>query len=487
MSPSDKPLPFRLPPNYQGPKRSLVLAGGGMRLAYQAGVLKALEEKNLCFHHADGTSGGIFNLALLLSGLTTDQICHNWRTVRIKDFVSYLPFQKYLNPFKLAAFGDADGILQKVFPHLGVNINRINAEQEMAGTFNVCNYSFKTNEAVPHTRVTLPHLIAGVSLPLFMPAVKIANDWYIDAVWIKDANLMEAIKRGAEEIWLIWAIGNQHEYKSGSFNQYVHMIEMSANGALFAEFDYLNELNARIQKGDSPYGQRQPIRVHVIKPEYPLPLDTDLYLNKINTTTLIDLGYADAQDYLHHLSPEVNVPSPLTTKMKSPSLAFSLRMKLTGTLFDQPAHLYVSLALPDIYAFMQHQEPYQLAGHITLGVSTRAYCGYQSRIQAETNTPNPEKAILLFSIKFKIENKIYLLQGQINRVGAGHLRSGWQVPIQLFAGENTSGDLVTDTKFHLSTSDLNYFRKSLNFYHTRNWFAKRRARRDLRQYFFNPN
>ena len=51
------------------PRRSLLLAGGGIRVAYQAGVLVALEEAGLRFHHADGTSGGTFNLAMLLSGV----------------------------------------------------------------------------------------------------------------------------------------------------------------------------------------------------------------------------------------------------------------------------------------------------------------------------------------------------------------------------------------------------------------------------------
>ena len=52
------------------PRRSLVLAGGGMRVAYQAGVIRALAEAGVAFEHADGTSGGIINLAMLLSGRT---------------------------------------------------------------------------------------------------------------------------------------------------------------------------------------------------------------------------------------------------------------------------------------------------------------------------------------------------------------------------------------------------------------------------------
>ena len=43
----------------ESPRRSLILAGGGMRVAYQAGVIRALGEAGLVFAHGDGTSGGI--------------------------------------------------------------------------------------------------------------------------------------------------------------------------------------------------------------------------------------------------------------------------------------------------------------------------------------------------------------------------------------------------------------------------------------------
>lgn len=50
--------------------RSLVFAGGGMRVAWQAGVVRAVQEEGLEFDHIDGTSGGILSTAMLLSGLT---------------------------------------------------------------------------------------------------------------------------------------------------------------------------------------------------------------------------------------------------------------------------------------------------------------------------------------------------------------------------------------------------------------------------------
>ena len=61
-------------------KRSLILAGGGMKVAFQAGVLQVwLDEANLTFDHADGASGGVFNLALYCQGMSGTEIAEIWR------------------------------------------------------------------------------------------------------------------------------------------------------------------------------------------------------------------------------------------------------------------------------------------------------------------------------------------------------------------------------------------------------------------------
>jgi len=46
----------------------------------------------------------------------------------------------------------------------------------------------------------LHRLVAGSSMPIFMPAVQKNGARYADPEWIKDANLGEAVSRGAEEI-----------------------------------------------------------------------------------------------------------------------------------------------------------------------------------------------------------------------------------------------------------------------------------------------
>jgi len=336
-------------------KRSLILAGGGMRLAYQAGVLIALEEEGHTFSHIDGTSGGIFNAAMLASGLSANEIAEKWRHIKIKHFMSLRPLGSYIKPLNMTGFGDADGIRDHIFPGLGIDIAKINANNSADFTFNVCNFSDKTVEAVPHTEVTTEHLLAGVSLPMVMPGLEIKGKWYSDAVWIKDANLMEAVRRGAEELWLVWAIGNTKTYLPGALNQYVHMIEMSANGALLEEYERIKLINERIAEGNPDYNQKGPVRFFVIKPTFPLPLDPDLYFGKIDARSLINMGYAHAKNALKSMAADAISMDKAATKMADPGTRLNLRAEFSGHLntgnSKVPARFYVYFVLSHQYRF----------------------------------------------------------------------------------------------------------------------------------------
>lgn len=306
-------------------KRSLVLAGGGMRVAYQAGVLMALEESGLQFSHVDGTSGGIFNTSMLASGLKPKTMAERWRTLKLKYFASARSAKNYLHLFKMQGYADADNIRKKVFPHLGIDLKTMHNNEEINATFNVCNFKTKSVEVNPHTSVLEDHLIAGVSLPLFMPAIKIGTDWYTDAVWIKDANLIESVNQGSRELWLVWAIGNSPNYLKGAFHQYVHMIEMSANGGLLEEFRYINALNEQ----DTP---QERIKLFVIKSQIPLPLDPDFFFNKINARELVNMGYAQAKSYLQNHKQEGEALDENATISEEPDFLLTFRSEYSGKL-----------------------------------------------------------------------------------------------------------------------------------------------------------
>jgi predicted acylesterase/phospholipase RssA len=304
----------------EGGRRSLVLAGGGMRVAYQAGVLAALEQAGLRFQHVDGSSGGTMNLSMLLCGQDSEEIGQRWRALHQRQFAAPLPWRDYLGTLRWPALSGAQGVREKVFPQLGIDPGVIRRATGVVGTYNVCNFATKTAEVVEHQDVDLDLLVAAVSLPMLMPAVVRRGAPYTDAVWIRDSNTPEAVARGSDEIWLVWCIGNTPAYHNGLFRQYVHMIEMAANGSLLRDLGYIADR----------WPQR-PVRVHVIKPEYPLPLDPAYFTGQIDAATLIALGYQDACRYLDNPAPLSAPWQPGITRMREAPAGAAARLVLAGS------------------------------------------------------------------------------------------------------------------------------------------------------------
>ena len=315
------------------PQRALVLAGGGIRVAWQAGVVQALDEAGLRFAHGDGTSGGIFTLGMLMSGVRPNELGRRWRSLRVRRFISFLPLRSYARfPTNWSAFGGPDGVRTGVLPHLGVDVAAIRGHTGMSGTFNVADFDSKTCVAIPHDEIDLDRMIVGVSLPIFLPAVPSGGRTWTDAVWIKDANLLEAVRRGCTELWLIWCIGNTPLWGTGPLEQYVHMIELSANGALFAELDQIATINARRVNGEEVMGSTEPIVLHVVKPDLPLPLDPDFVAGRISAEALVAMGYRDVWRYLDTRS-AAGVPLDVTaTQMRVAPLGCRISLRVRGSI-----------------------------------------------------------------------------------------------------------------------------------------------------------
>ncbi len=202
----------------------------------------------------------------------------------------------------------------------------------MTGTFNVADFDSKICVAIPHDEIDLDRMIAGVSLPIFLPAVQSQGRTWTDAVWIKDANLLEAVRRGCTELWLIWCIGNTPLWGKGPLEQYVHMIELSANSALFAELAEIADINARRANGEQVLGSSAPIVLHVVKPDLPLPLDPDFVSGRISAEALVAMGYRDAWRYLGTRS-AAGVPLDVTaTQMGVAPLGCRISLRVRGSI-----------------------------------------------------------------------------------------------------------------------------------------------------------
>lgn len=368
--------------------RGLVLAGGGIRVAWQAGAVQALDEAGLRFQHGDGTSGGIFTLGMLLSGVAPADLGERWRRLDVRRFMATLPLREYLrSPTSWRAMGGASGIERHVLPKLGVDLGRIRAATHMTGSFNVADFGAKRCVAIPHTEIDLPRLLAGVSLPIVMPAVESGGRTWTDAVWIQDANCWEAVRRGCTELWVLWCIGNTPRYGEGALEQYVHMIELSANSALFGELERIAELNERRLAGEAVLGSTDPVTVHVVTPLVPLPLDPDLLVGRIDTETLVAMGYRDAKAYL--ASPVAATGADLRSDVTAkavPAIGARISLRVSGALTpvagadgpSGPSRILAVVQAADLRAFAS--DPGE--GVPVIGAFTHPTWGYRPFVTA---------------------------------------------------------------------------------------------------------
>lgn len=244
-------------------KRALILAGGGVKVAFQAGVLQVwLDEAGLEFHHADGASGGVFNAAMWAQGYSGTEIADRWR--------SYVPLrgiQPNVDPlsslFRLDRF--RRNVLRGTFALNWANIRATDREV----TFNLYDFSNQRLEVRDAGDMDEDLLVSAVSLPMWFPPVRAEGKTYIDAVFATDANLEEAIRRGADELWVIWTVSERGEWRDGPVNQYFQIIEAAANSSFRAILDRIERSNAALRRGEpSEFGR--PLTVHVLRAEVPV-------------------------------------------------------------------------------------------------------------------------------------------------------------------------------------------------------------------------
>jgi hypothetical protein len=147
-----------------------------------------------------------------------------------------------------------------------------------------------------------------VSLPGWFPPVWIDGDQYIDAVYVTDANLEEAIRRGADELWIIWTVSDSGKWRNGPINRYFQIIEASANGAfrrMLARIRRSNLLLAEGKRGE--FGRT--LDVKLLKAE--VPLHYLLNFTRRSMARAVDLGVDAARRWCaEHQIPLAGRPAP---------------------------------------------------------------------------------------------------------------------------------------------------------------------------------
>ncbi|WP_437287877.1 patatin-like phospholipase family protein [Sorangium sp. So ce406] len=272
-------------------KRSLILAGGGMKVAFQAGVLEVwLDEAGLSFDHVDGASGGTLNLAMLCQGLNGSQIADSWR--RFDPSLGLdLNLEEYIKPLHAESIATLDRFRMAIREAWRLDFGAIR-ESPLDATFNVYNFTKHALEALPPSVMTEDHLMAAISLPMWFPPVVIGGDTYVDSVYSTDANLEEAIRRGADEIWVIWTVSERGDWKDGFIAHYFQIIEMAANSNFRRIVRRIEDSNAAIARGE-PGEFNRVIRLHILRAE--VPVHYVLALSADRLAEAVNLGVREAR------------------------------------------------------------------------------------------------------------------------------------------------------------------------------------------------
>jgi predicted acylesterase/phospholipase RssA len=297
--------------------RSLILAGGGIKVGYQAGCLQVLlDEVGLHFDHVDGASGGCFNAAMVANGMTGTQIADAWRRMNPMDMVSF-NLREYYKLFWARSISTLDGLRTKVFPAWGLDWDRIQACRDPVVTFNVYDFASKRLCVLESPEMDAELLCACVALPMWFPPLIRGDKILFDAVFCTDGNVDEGVRRGADEMWSIWTVGNRPEFRNGFLAQYFHIIETSADTRFFRDWEEIAAVNAAIaahgadpsrdrtdlqlragyatDAGFRPPPGRKRITQHLIRQEVPIHYLINFSQDRMAQT--VEMGVRDAREY----------------------------------------------------------------------------------------------------------------------------------------------------------------------------------------------
>lgn len=263
-------------------------------MAYQAGVLQVwLDEAGIEFDHADGASGGVFNLAMYCQGLTGRQIADNWRNFPVLGSIS-LNWRQYLRLFWAESLLSYERFRRVVLcDRWRLDWPKIRLSSRSA-TFNA--YDFTQQRLVVRTQdeVCEDFMIAGVSLPGWFSPVRIGGSLFIDAVYVTDANLIDAIERGADELWIIWTVNRGGVWKGGFINTYFQIIEASADGNLNRDLARINANNEAIEGGEAgEFGRKITVQLLIGR----VDLNYLINFRSRKFTAAVEQGIADAREW----------------------------------------------------------------------------------------------------------------------------------------------------------------------------------------------
>lgn len=230
------------------PKTGLVLSGGGMRGAYEVGIVAGIMEvldpepgSDPVFQIFAGTSVGAINATYLASNAAhpdhgAERLAEVWASLRLEDHARFRPFGLARLPDALARFRakagqamgssllDSRGIEVLVrrsinWEKLHQNIDQGRIDAVMVAALHVvsgrttmfterspsCHIEPTRDErkATVFERITADHVLASAAIPLLFPTRRIGEHYYCDGGLRFNTPIAPAIRAGAERLVIV--------------------------------------------------------------------------------------------------------------------------------------------------------------------------------------------------------------------------------------------------------------------------------------------
>lgn len=286
--------------------RALVLAGGGSKGSWQAGVIKALAhhpEYHSGFHFVAGTSVGALNAAAVAQHYRTDfseaamlldEIWHSrlniWK----------LKFPPYISGLWSNSIGSNKGLRDLL--DIYIDCERIKESSVSLSVTAVSLQSGKIRRFTDQDPQLVKGLLASSSFPIAFPPEEIDGELYTDGGVRDVAPLGEAIKAGATEIVVVLCNDPdalEHAPLSADrlnrvYKVAMQVVEIMAAEVLLNDIRKCNEVNAEIAEGGAE-GKRR-IKLSLFFPQRPLGDSLDFSPSLM--TKQFAMGYADAMSKL---------------------------------------------------------------------------------------------------------------------------------------------------------------------------------------------
>ncbi|MFT4031655.1 MAG: patatin-like phospholipase family protein [Siphonobacter sp.] len=307
-------------------KKILVLAGGSVKGAFQAGAIKATFESGFRPDAVYGISAGAMNATFLVNELgklslhkgepeyhqAAEQLCEFWKCrINTPDSLAYRrgTYELGMSAFRRNFEGLLDTTPLRELLYETVSIENLqNAGVGLkVGAVDVMDG--RIVYADPYFPHFFDYVLASSAIPILMPVVKIGNNDklpYLDGGLREVAPIRRAILDGAEEIICIACHPKEMDGQAFEYGNLLALVDrvmdIAVNETLNNDLDWAQLINDMAPKDGTPiqYGPlkgKRRMKLTIIRPQAPLAVDIQNFTAE-DIGRLIIVGYQRGKEIL---------------------------------------------------------------------------------------------------------------------------------------------------------------------------------------------